>query len=255
MVLPAMAYCYQGRTALEVALQSDQGEYALALLDLIGPTFPKYFGAECPTVPAHRSPLAESPLELAVRLKDDTLYQRVVERLMEQGHCLDTDWAVKSPLEWCIEDNRPERVRFLLQAGATMQAASQPLSPLFRATELMLSGVAEVLLEAGADVNALEELYVNAHPYTALMMAAMAFQGADHLKARAMVSLLIEYGADPDIVVTESDLFGNHREVRVLDLVPSAFHVDFHEGVLRGNHARLERRLEQAPKPTSKPRM
>ena len=25
MVLPAMAYCYQGRTALEVALQSDQG--------------------------------------------------------------------------------------------------------------------------------------------------------------------------------------------------------------------------------------
>lgn len=237
--------------ALDIALFSGQGAYALALMDLAPSPFPRNFNKD------HRLRSANSyyrsPLEMSVAMKvEEDTFQRVVERLMNKGYCLDTDWVKQSPLELAIDTDQPERVRFLLQQGAAMKAASQPLSPLFLSAKRGFPAVTRVLLEAGCDANAWEEVIFDGHLFTPLMCAAEAWEKSEDADARATVATLLQHGADPDAEVMDTQ---RDRLVRVRTFLLREVEAAFEEEVARAQQIRLDRSLPASrPVTATKPR-
>lgn len=120
-----------------------------------------------------------------------------VDRLravLEEDSSLASAWSDDgfTPLHYASFFGNPEAARLLIERGAELEARSTNqefalnAAPLHSAVAARQRETIEVLLDAGADVNAVQH-----QGYTPLLEAAQSGQSE-------LVELLLEWGADPD---------------------------------------------------------
>lgn len=128
---------YEGRTALHVAVQSQNELLVLQLLQ----------GGADPGIKNFRQMMA---LHEAARLQNTN----IVQTLLRWGANIEASgFHGKTPLFYAVEGNNLDMVTLLLQKGAAVTASLQDqTTALHAAAFLGFSGVAALLLEHGADV-------------------------------------------------------------------------------------------------------
>jgi uncharacterized protein len=114
--------------------------------------------------------------------------------LLDEDRSLVNAWSGDgfTPLHFTVFFGHPEAARLLIERGADLEARSTnrefalDASPLHSAVAARERDAIEVLLDAGADVNAVQH-----EGYTPLLEAAQSGESE-------IVELLLERGADPD---------------------------------------------------------
>lgn len=142
--------------------------------------------------PNKRSPLRMLPLSQAVQQKDIEL----VDKFLSKGALLQNEGG--DALRRAIETHNPEMVLHLLDKGASPNQDDVRCSPLMTAVFTNQPSVAKLLLERGANVNALDGLAL-------LESLKQDNIGVDERtpsgisKVSKLTEVLLEAGADPNI--------------------------------------------------------